>query len=204
MSSSHSNHSAYWNHNAAYHPWILRRAARCPRGRALDIGCGDGLLAQRLADAGLDTVGLEPDPVAADRARERTRELPRVTILESDLDSFDGAPRSFDIVTMVATLHHMDSRAALGRAVDLLRPGGALLVVGLAANRSVADRAFSAATFPAAWLGSLVHRETRDVGVRTALAQETLTDIRALARDILPGARIRRGLYYRYLLSWQR
>ncbi|MFJ4174829.1 methyltransferase [Microbacterium sp. NPDC089696] len=199
--SASRDQSTYWNHNAAYHPWILRRAARHRGGRALDVGCGDGLLVRRLAEAGLDTVGIEPDPEAAERARARLSGRPRTSILQTDLASFGGEP-GFDLVTMVATLHHMDTRAAFDRAADLLRPGGTLLVVGLAANRSVMDWVFSAVTLPGARLGSLLHRETRDIGVPTAPAQESLADIRALAAEVLPGARLRRGLYYRYLLAW--
>lgn len=192
----------YWNHNAAYHPWIRRRAGRHRAGRALDVGCGEGLLVQRLTADGFDAVGLEPDRDAAERARARLRGTPRARILEGDLESFDAAPRSFDVITMVAVLHHMEPRAALTRAVALLRPGGTLLVVGLTANRSPADWLFSAVTFPAVRLGSLMHRETRDIGVVTAPARGSLSDIRGLAAELLPGARIRRGLYYRYLLSW--
>jgi 2-polyprenyl-3-methyl-5-hydroxy-6-metoxy-1,4-benzoquinol methylase len=43
-----ARHREYWNHNAAYHRWLLAIAAEhC--GDVLDVGCGDGLLAQRLA-----------------------------------------------------------------------------------------------------------------------------------------------------------
>jgi 2-polyprenyl-3-methyl-5-hydroxy-6-metoxy-1,4-benzoquinol methylase len=37
----------YWNHNTAYHPWLVSIAAE-HRGDVLDIGCGDGLLAKRM------------------------------------------------------------------------------------------------------------------------------------------------------------
>jgi hypothetical protein len=35
-------------------------------------------------------------------------------------------------------------------------------------------------------------------------AQETLADIRAAARELTPGARIRRRVYWRYTLLWCR
>jgi hypothetical protein len=37
-----------WNHNSAYHAEALR-AAPGRSGRALDVGCGDGLLMSKLA-----------------------------------------------------------------------------------------------------------------------------------------------------------
>jgi 2-polyprenyl-3-methyl-5-hydroxy-6-metoxy-1,4-benzoquinol methylase len=37
----------YWNHNTAYHPWLVFIAAE-HHGDVLDIGCGDGLLAKRM------------------------------------------------------------------------------------------------------------------------------------------------------------
>ena len=98
----------------------------------------------------------------------------------------------------------MDPRAALTRAAPLLRPGGELLVVGLAAIRSPFDWAFSTLTLPAARLGSLAHHETRSIGVPVAESREDLRGIRRIAREVLPGARIRRGLYFRCLLRWTR
>ena len=38
----------YWNHNTAYHRWLVGIAAS-HRGEVLDVGCGEGLLMQRLA-----------------------------------------------------------------------------------------------------------------------------------------------------------
>ena len=51
----------YWNHNAAYHPWLVGIAAE-HRGDVLDIGCGDGLLAQRLAPVSRSVTGIDPIP----------------------------------------------------------------------------------------------------------------------------------------------
>ncbi len=48
----------YWNSNVAHHPMIL--AAVPPGCRpALDVGCGDGLLAVRLAERAKRVVGVD-------------------------------------------------------------------------------------------------------------------------------------------------
>ena len=104
---------------------------------------------------------------------------------------------------MVASLHHMELEPTLHRVRQLLRPGGQFLVVGLSARKSVADWILSALSVPVASIGSALHREARDIGVRVAQPRESLAEIRAAAAKILPGARIRRGVYYRYLLSYQ-
>lgn len=192
----------YWNHNVAYHRWIVRQAVRHGVRDALDVGCGDGLLLRRLAPAVTTATGIEPDTAAAERARARLSETPNATVVRSRLASYDPGTLRFDLITFVATLHHMDPSSALAAASALLRPGGLLLVVGLSATRSLPDRTLSALALPCVRLGSLLHRETRDIGVPVAEPRESLAEIRALARGLLPGVRIRRGLYYRYLLKW--
>jgi SAM-dependent methyltransferase len=60
----------YWNHNTAYHPWLIDIAAR-HRGDVLEVGCGDGLLAQRLAPVSRTVTGIDPDPCSVERAIDR-------------------------------------------------------------------------------------------------------------------------------------
>lgn len=191
----------YWNHNTAYHPWVLGIAAT-HRGDVLDVGCGDGLLAQRLAPVSRSVTGIDPDPAAADRARRRVAGHGHVEIVCTSLRDFDPGTRRFDLVTFVASLHHMDLRASLTRARELVAPGGEVVLVGLSANKSMWDWTWSACCLPAVAVGSRLHRETPDVGVAIAEPRESLREIRRAAAGVLPGATIRRGLYYRYLLRW--
>src|SRR5215831_20139529 len=48
----------YWNHHAAYHCWLLGIAAD-HRGDVLDVGCGEGLLALRLAPVSRSVTGID-------------------------------------------------------------------------------------------------------------------------------------------------
>lgn len=212
---------AYWNHNTAYHRWIGRVAARQIRrggaGDALDVGCGDGLLLQRLAPLCSSVTGIEPHAPSLADARSRLAGAANVTLIESDFMAADFSAagvtaaaaedhptggRRFDLIVFVASLHHMQLEPALTKARDLLRPGGDLLVVGLAANTSAWDWAVSGLALPVIRIASRLHGETPDIGVPIAAPRESLREIRSAARRLLPGARIRRGLYYRYLLRW--
>jgi 2-polyprenyl-3-methyl-5-hydroxy-6-metoxy-1,4-benzoquinol methylase len=197
------NERDYWNHNTAYHPWLISMAAQ-HRGDVLDVGCGDGLLAQRLAPVSRSVTGIDPDPAAVQRAGERLQRLENVDVSCEDFDAYEPGGRRFDLIAFIASLHHMDLRASLLKARDLLTPTGEIAVVGVAANKTVRDWVWDVLRLPAARAGSWMHSETRDIGLVVADPCEGFDDIRRTAEQLLPGASLRRGLYYRYLLRWAR
>ncbi len=192
---------SYWNHNAAYHPWI-ERIARRHGGRLLDVGCGEGLLLQRLSPAFTTVVGVEIDDGSVSRARARLAGIRHATVVHGDFIDYERQGRQFDVITFVASLHHLPLRATLVRARELLAPGGDLLVVGLAARSTVLDWVLSGLALPVVRTASVLHREARTVGVPVASPHESLREIRVATRAVLPGVHIRRALYYRYLLRW--
>jgi len=194
--------AAYWNHNAAYHGWIVRVASQ-HHGSVLDVGCGEGLLIERLASVSASVTGIDPDHGAIERARLRTSGLPNVKLEVAGFLEFRAQEASFDVVTFVASLHHLDLVLGIRKARSLLRPGGELLVIGLSANKTPADWFLSGLKLPLVRLGSWMHHETRDVGVTAINAHESLAEIQDIVLHELPRARIRRGLYYRYLMHWR-
>ncbi|CAN3130013.1 class I SAM-dependent methyltransferase [Mycobacterium sp. smrl_JER01] len=193
----------YWNHNTAHHRWLVSLAAQ-RRGDVLDVGCGDGLLVQRLAPVSRSVVGIDPDPAAVRRARARLATLANVTVVETCFGGYHAGHGRFDLITFVASLHHTDLKTSLARARELLRPGGVLAVVGLSANTTARDWLWSGLALAPVRLGSWLHRETRDVGVAVAEPREGLDEIRRTAAEVLPGVLIRRAMYYRYLMRWQK
>lgn len=120
-------------------------------------------------------------------------------------------PQAYDVVTMVAVLHHLDLEDALARARDLLAPGGRLLVVGLArvaSPRDVAVDVVSAVLNPL--VGMVKHpRRARPgdtgadaPGMPVRAPGRSVDEIVRAARELLPGARVRRRLFFRYTLEW--
>jgi 2-polyprenyl-3-methyl-5-hydroxy-6-metoxy-1,4-benzoquinol methylase len=191
----------YWNHNTAYHPWLIDIATQ-HRGDVLDVGCGDGLLAQRLAPVSRSVTAIDPDAAAIRRATDRLAAHEHVAVSQEAFDDYQPGHRRFDLITFVASLHHMDLRASLAKARDLLTPHGEIAVVGISANKSVRDWVWAVMCVPPARLGSWWNSETRDVGVVVTNPREGLDDVRRGADDVLPGASVRRAPYYRYLLRW--
>ena len=193
----------YWNHNTAFHQEVVRDAGR-RGGRALDVGCGEGLLSARLAGVCREVIGIDSDERALARAQRRLERTPNARVLAHDIMDPDlpGRLGAFETVTCVAVLHHLPLEEGLAALGALVAPGGRLIVVGLAANKSLWDWMLSAlAVLPLRVVGAL-HRETRDIGAVTRPPRESLAEIRAAASRILPEARIRRRFYYRYTLMW--
>lgn len=194
-------HRDYWNHNSAYHPWLVDIAAG-HRGDVLDVGCGEGLLAQRLAPVSRSVTAIDPDADAVNRAQGRLAGQENVTMAHTSFAAYDAGDRRFDLVTFVASLHHMDLRETLTKARDLLTPTGEIAVVGLSANKTVRDYLWAVMCLPAVRVSGCWHAETRDIGLVVADPREGFDEIRRTVGDILPGASVRRALYYRYLLRF--
>lgn len=108
----------------------LRGLGPSPAGprRVLDVGCGDGEVAARVAvEPGSGPV-VALDWTRADAARARARGL-RVVRASVDDDGLPFAPSSFDVVMMSEVIEHLvDPDLALAEARRVLRPGGSLLV----------------------------------------------------------------------------
>jgi SAM-dependent methyltransferase len=106
---------------------VLRTLRRLREGRArapiLDVGCGDGLFFDRLAEFG-EVDGVEPD------ASLLTPDSPhrgRITVAPFD-ERFQPA-RRYALVLMLDVLEHLgDAEGALRHARLLLQPDGRLLV----------------------------------------------------------------------------
>jgi len=123
-----------WNHNIHYHGIVLR-SLPSPCRQVLDVGCGQGLLARKLAQCCDEVFAIDADHEALARAEADAGGEPRIRFIEGDVMTHPFAQASFDAITVVATLHHLPLKLALLRFRWLLRPGGVLAVVGSIAGR---------------------------------------------------------------------
>lgn len=109
-----------------------------PGRRVADLGCGTGTLSMLLATEGQHRVhGVDFSPEMVRRAREKTRDvLPRPEFSLADAAEPPLPSASFDAVLCRHVLWAMpDPTAALERWIDLLAPGGVLVLVeGLWSN----------------------------------------------------------------------
>jgi len=93
-------------------------------GRALDVGCGRGDLADALQTRGWQVAGIEPSERAAAAARLRG-----VEIIGSTLDTATLPQDGYDLVVFRHSLEHLpDPVADLRRVRGALAPGGRVVI----------------------------------------------------------------------------
>ena len=93
--------------------------------RILDIGCGTGAMLDELAPFG-DVVGADFAPEALAFCRERGDHYP---LTRADVRRLPFASDSFDVVTAMDIIEHIDDdKAAAGEINRVLKPGGRLFV----------------------------------------------------------------------------
>jgi SAM-dependent methyltransferase len=103
----------------------------------LEVGCGSGRFAAAMAGSPRKVVGLDLSPAMIDRARRESSPLVSFTCGEFLAHEFNGA--QFDCLVTAAALHHMPMEPSIRKMVQLLRPGGRLIVHDLRRDDGVAD-----------------------------------------------------------------
>ena len=180
--------------------------------RVLDVGCGLGRLTWAAATDGRNVIGVDLSPAMVARARVASAS-DRASFRVGDFLHLDFSGQSFDCVMSAATLHHMDHDAALTRMVDLLSPGGRLIVHDLRQNAGLWDSAQGCVA-----LADTVFHRFRRTGrlraskpVRQAWERHAASDsylslgqVRHLAGRLLPGAEVINHWLWRYTIVWDK
>ncbi|OBI65817.1 class I SAM-dependent methyltransferase [Mycobacterium sp. E796] len=204
-----------WDHNAYYQRLLLNQLPqRCER--VLDVGCGAGAFAVRLAERAEHVDAVDKSAAMVDAARRRAPA--NVTPILADVLEMPLPADHYDAIVSLTALHHLPLDAALRHLAPALRPGGVLAAVVLPRPdlpreaptevvAAVANRALGAifaalrATGSGDWYGPDPVNEAMPKVLDAPL---TIRHARAVAATTLPGARVRRLLFWRYLLLWRR
>lgn len=197
-----------WSHNDAYAGVVLREARRVRRAggsRALDVGCGTGSLVARLARELPEVTGIEPDEASASLAAAAASTFPNVRVVHTPFPQNDGA--RFDLVSMVAVLHHMALIDGIRAARQAVAPGGRLIIVG-AYRETSADLPLSVLSLLLNPLVGVVrhpkraNRHPQQMTAPMAAPVETFRQIKSAMQTELPGVSVHRVLFWRYVATW--
>lgn len=191
-----------WNHNTHFHHKLLRLLP--PGESALDVGCGDGSFAALLAGRYESVMALDPAPSQVAETTKRCKHLPHVEVRLADFLTASLPQEQFDVVTALASFHHMPLPGAAAEAQRVLKPGGRLVVLGVWTDR--ASKRDLVLNLASSGLNEAL-QVLRGPDVMTAPAtfdRTTWAEARATVGNHLPGVRLRRHLLWRYTLVWDK
>jgi len=113
------------------HAMLLEELGGVSPGRALDVGCGTGELANRLARRGWTVVGLDLCETMVHRAWHKLNgNADCVCLTVADSERLPFGTGSFDVVTCANSFHHYPHQETVVRELyRVLRPGGRLFLL---------------------------------------------------------------------------
>jgi 2-polyprenyl-3-methyl-5-hydroxy-6-metoxy-1,4-benzoquinol methylase len=174
------------------------------RVNCLDVGAGSGTLALSLVrwarreGFDLKVTGLELVPEIAALARERTRDYPEVTVVESDF--FTWEPKEpFDYVTGSLFLHHVPGAKLLEALLRMDRWARRGLVLSdLERCRTALWGVIAATTL----FGNSITRHDGPLSVRRAFTPQELADL--AAKTGLPYLKVLNHPFFRLTLAGEK
>ena len=198
--------------NNHYHNFLLRHLPRrCDD--ALEIGCGTGTFARRLAERAQHVVALDLSPEMIRLACKYSAHLSNIEFQLGDIRDRTLAAESFDCIASIATLHHLPYREMLLKMKAALRPGGVLLVLDLFEPTGLSDSLTNVLAIALSVSLRLFHhgRLLRPRVEREAWSAHerhdfylTMSTVRKRCAEILPGAQVRKHLLWRYSIIWEK
>lgn len=101
------------------------------QGRLLDVGCGPGIVALRLAHLFREAVGIDADTDMVQVAVRRARELSidNATFRVMRAEALPGDLGRFRVATFAQSFHWFDRDRVAVATLDMLEPGGAFVHV---------------------------------------------------------------------------
>jgi SAM-dependent methyltransferase len=204
-----------WDHNAYYHRLLLRQMPQRCR-RVLDVGCGAGAFAARLARRSDQVDALDRSAEMIEEAKRRTPGNVNCVLADVLADPLPGT--DYDAIFSVSALHHMPLKDSLPVLEAALRPGGVLAAIAL-------PRLDLRHELPVEIVAAAGHRllgamflAKRSLGRNGGFAKDgsarsampvmdpllTTREVASQAAAVLPGVRVRRLLFWRYLLIWHK
>ena len=195
-----------WNHNIHYHDFLL---AHLPLDTvsALDVGCGSGEFAQRLATYCHSVDAVDPDQKAIRNGRNSPTSFSNLNFYCESFAHSSFPVEHYDFVSAIASLHHMPLAPTLEKMKQLLKPNGTLAILGLYKEETALDYLWSVMAVAMNNIYRFTNPQAKGVSTNQIVTTSPTTGlqtIRQTANIILPNHQFKRHLLWRYSLIWQK
>jgi 2-polyprenyl-3-methyl-5-hydroxy-6-metoxy-1,4-benzoquinol methylase len=201
-----------WNHNNCYFKQLLKFVPNNVE-TCLDIGCGKGELSFMLSQKSKSVIAVD----LADKMIEKAKVLHannNIKYICGNILDMKFENNSIDVIITTATAHHLPYEWLLCFAKDKLKEGGKLIILDLAQAESVNDYIIWGSAFLPNIVMNLIknHRLQKDDSHSKEVWERhgkhdtymTMKEIKFLAEKHIPTAKIKRKLFWRYSLIWQK
>ena len=201
-----------WDHNSHYHDFLLRHVPS-PCSESLEIGCGTGAFSRLLAARSDRVLALDLSPNMVRIAEEKSAQFPNIDFRVTDFMAHDTGVEQFDCIVSIATFHHLPKEEALLKMKRALKVNGVLLLLDLFQAHGILDTLRSGLALPMSMglrvfngSGPIASQKVRDAWARHGVNDSylTLDQVRKVCRDCLPGAEVRKHLFWRYSVVWKK
>ena len=199
-------------HNQHYSEFLLRQV-RPNCQAALEIGCGKGEFSRSLAERSARVLALDLSPEMIRIARANSASQSNIEFQIADVTTYNLPTEGFDCIASIATLHHLPLGEMLRKMKAALKPGGVLLILDLFEPQGVVDTLLNPLALLVSVILRLIHhgrlrssREARDAWAahESHDLYPTMSQVRELCSEVLPGARIKKHLLWRYSVIWRK
>lgn len=201
-----------WDHNSHYGDFLLKHIPQDCES-ALEIGCGTGAFARLMAKRAGRVLALDLSPQMIQIARKRSREYTNIDFRVANVLEWKFPAGQFDCAASIATLHHLPMEEMLTKMKSALKANGTLLVLDLFQGEGLPDVLRSTLAVPVSTTLKLIKtglvRPSR--AEREAWAEHgqrdvylTMSQVRKICADVLPGAQVRKHLLWRYSIVWKK
>ncbi|WP_024832731.1 class I SAM-dependent methyltransferase [Ruminiclostridium josui] len=201
-----------WNHNNCYFKNIVKYLSE-DNEVILEIGCGKGELSNLLAKKSDHVIAVD----LADRMIEKAISqygYKNIDFVSKNILDMEFEENSLDAIVTTATAHHLPYEWLLLFALRTLKPRGKLIILDLYKVNTFTDMLLNLLAVIPNMFMNIVHNKkiksgdehSREVWKRHGEHDTymTLEEMHMLVQKYLPGAVIRRKLFWRYLMIWEK
>lgn len=202
-----------WNHNNCYFNYLLKNVPENIE-KTIEIGCGKGELCYLLSQKSKSVIGIDLSEKMIEKARGKYALKENMEFINGNILDFQFEAHSLDLIITTATAHHLPYEWLLEFAKEKLKDGGKLIILDLYKASSFLDYSFSVfAVIPNIIMNLLYNHSikkddphSQEIWRKHGEHDEysTLKEIKTMAKIYLKGFKIKRKLFWRYVLIWEK